>query len=336
LTSSETVENGIDAYSKLHHEADTETRVSSYKQLVNAYYDLATVFYEWGWGSSFHFSYQYPFESFRESIRRHEYMLAAQLTNCFGPDKHILDVGCGIAGPARNISRFLQCQVTGITLNEYQVQRGNELNDADPYAKVTSMQGDFMQLAFLQGTVFDGAYAIEATCHAPNRTACYHEIFKTLKPGAVFACYEWCMTQHFDPSDPKHLQLKKDIEEGNGLPDICNTTDCLQALRDAGFELVYECDFASRSDIHGYAHKIQSWMTPLLPSWNLLSQRFQFNWLGAIITNVAIYGLELVRIAPAGTVKTQKVLQRGGFALRDAGTAGIFTTMYLMVGRKPL
>jgi sterol 24-C-methyltransferase len=45
--------------------------------------------------------------------------------------------------------------------------------------------------------------------------------------------------------------------------------------------------------------------------------------------------MELLCIAPAGTVKTQKVLQAGGFALRDAGQAGIFTTMYLMVGRKP-
>ena len=42
LSSSENVKDGIDAYSKLHREADTETRVSSYKQLVNAYYDLAT------------------------------------------------------------------------------------------------------------------------------------------------------------------------------------------------------------------------------------------------------------------------------------------------------
>jgi sterol 24-C-methyltransferase len=76
-------------------------------------------------------------------------------------------------------------------------------------------------------------------------------------------------------------------------------------------------------------------MTPLQPSWNIFSQRFQFNPFGAVITNAVIYTLELIRLAPAGTVKTQKILQAGGFALRDAGAAGIFTTMYLMVGRKP-
>ena len=328
MSSSENVKEGIEAYSKLHREADTETRVSSYKQLVNAYYDLATVFYEWGWGSSFHFSYQFPHESFDESIRRHEFQLASNLKNCFGKGKKVLDVGCGIAGPARNISKFLQCEVTGITLNPYQVDRGNELNERDVHANVTSIQGDFMHLPFEKDT-FDGAYAIEATCHAPDRVKCYHQIYQALKPGATFACYEWCMTDKYDPNNPEHQRMKKDIEEGNGLPDICNTNDCLQAMKDAGFEIVCESDFAAKTDV-------QPWMTPLQPSWNPLSQRFQFNPVGAVITNFTIWLLETIRLAPAGTVKTQKVLQAGGFALRDAGQEGIFTTMYLMVGTKPM
>jgi sterol 24-C-methyltransferase len=123
--------------------------------------------------------------------------------------------------------------------------------------------------------------------------------------------------------------MKKDIEEGNGLPDIINTKGCLDALQEAGFEIVCESDLALVPDV-------QPWYTPLTASWNPLSQRFQFNWLGAHITNVSIWLMEFLWIAPKGTVKTQKVLQAGGFALRDAGKEGIFTTMYLMVGRKPL
>ena len=30
---------------------------------------------------------------------------------------------------------------------------------------------------------FDCAYAIEATCHAPDLTQCYAQVFKVLKPG---------------------------------------------------------------------------------------------------------------------------------------------------------
>jgi sterol 24-C-methyltransferase len=326
LSSSDTVDAGIDAYSNLHRAESTETRVSQYKQLVNSYYDLATVFYEWGWGSCFHFSFQFPYESFAESIRRHEFALAAQLQKCYGSAKHVLDVGCGIGGPARNISKFLQCKITGITLNPYQVQRGNELNKLDQHSNVTSVQGDFMELPFPKNS-FDGAYAIEATCHAPDRVACYRQVYEVLKPGAIFACYEWCMTDRYDANNPEHQRLKKNIEEGNGLPDICQTVDCVEAMEKAGFEMLLESDLATIPNV-------QPWMTPLMPSWNPLSQRFQFNWLGAILTNIAIFALETVRFAPAGTVKTQKVLQAGGFALRDAGEQGIFTTMFLMVGKK--
>jgi sterol 24-C-methyltransferase len=301
---------------------------------VNAYYDLATVFYEWGWGPSFHFHSTFPFESFSEGTRRHEYQLAAKLN--VTRESHVLDVGCGIGGPMRNIARFLNCKVTGITLNPYQVDRGNEITLKDPTVaeKCESVQGDFMDLPFEKET-FSGAYAIEATCHAPNRVACYKQVFDCLKPGSNFVLYEWCMTDKYDPDNKDHQFMKKKIEIGNGLPDITTNKECYKAMEEAGFEMIEAYDYACAG---GYEDKglAEGWMTPLMPSWNPLSQRFQFNWLGAIITNVAIRTMELLWIAPKGTISTQKALQEGAFALRDAGTAKIFSTAYFMVGRKPL
>ena len=43
--------------------------------MVNKYYDLATSFYEYGWGESFHFAHRYRWETLRESIIRHEHFL---------------------------------------------------------------------------------------------------------------------------------------------------------------------------------------------------------------------------------------------------------------------
>ena len=50
----------IDTYNDLHDDSTkgVEGRNSGYTTLVNAYYELATLFYEWGWGQSFHFAYQ--------------------------------------------------------------------------------------------------------------------------------------------------------------------------------------------------------------------------------------------------------------------------------------
>ena len=64
---------------------------------------------------------------------------------------------------------------------------------------------------------FDAVYQIEATCHAPDAVGCYSEIFRVLKPGGVFASYEWCLTDKHDPNNAEHVLAKKKIEEGHTL-----------------------------------------------------------------------------------------------------------------------
>ena len=113
------VDDMIEGYNHLHDDdksGGVSKRNESYSTLVNAYYELATLFYEWGWGQSFHFAYQLPGETFRSAIARHEYYLAGRLGVKAGAK--LLDVGCGVGGPMRNIAKFTRAQVTGVTLNE--------------------------------------------------------------------------------------------------------------------------------------------------------------------------------------------------------------------------
>lgn len=69
-------------YVRFHNddkEDRTAERKGKYADMVNAYYNLATDFYEWGWGQSFHFAVQAYTESFQTSIVRHEHYLALRL-----------------------------------------------------------------------------------------------------------------------------------------------------------------------------------------------------------------------------------------------------------------
>jgi sterol 24-C-methyltransferase len=341
LSCNSTVAGGVDDYAKLHAETTSSaTRTEKYKALVNAYYDLATVFYEWGWGQCFHFAVQYPGERFKESLRRHEYYVASFLQgsdSVKGDTKptpfKVLDVGCGIGGPMRNISAFTHTwDVTGITLNPYQVYRGNELTSRDPRPlNCRSVQGDFMKMPF-ESASFDGAYAIEATCHAPDRVKCFQEIYRVLKPGSVFACYEWCMTDKYQSSKPVHLSMKAQIEKGNGLPDIITTKECYKALQEAGFEVFEARDLCE--DSLGRRGG-QPWYAPISPNWNPLTLGFQLTWFGRLLANNFLWFLDTVGLAPKGTYQTQLFLQQGALALAQAGKEGIFTTMYLLVGRVP-
>ncbi len=46
----------------------------------------------------------------------------------------------------------------------------------------------------------------------------YGEIFRVLKPGGLFATYEWVATKMFDPANPEHVRIIDEINYGNGLP----------------------------------------------------------------------------------------------------------------------
>ncbi|KAI3779366.1 hypothetical protein L2E82_09082 [Cichorium intybus] len=205
-------------------------------QQVNKYYDLVTSFYEYGWGESFHFAPRWKGESLKESIKRHEHFLALQLG--LKPGQKVLDVGCGIGGPLREIARFSSTSVMGINNNEYQITRGKALNQVAGVDRTCDfIKADFMKMPFPEN-IFDVVYAIEATCHAPDAVGCYKEIYRVLKPGQSFAAYEWCMTDAFDPNNQDHQKIKAEIEIGDGLPDIRSTRQCLAALKEAGFEVI--------------------------------------------------------------------------------------------------
>ncbi|KAK7263902.1 hypothetical protein RJT34_31501 [Clitoria ternatea] len=266
----------------------------------------------------------HPGESLRESIKRHEHFLALQLG--LKPGQKVLDVGCGIGGPLREISRFSSTSVIGLNNNEYQISRGKELNHITGVDKKCDfVKADFMKMPFPDNS-FDAVYAIEATCHAPDAYGCYKEIFRVLKPGQHFAAYEWCMTDAFDPNNEEHQKIKAEIEIGDGLPDIRSTTKCLEALQQAGFEIIWEKDLAVGSPV--------PWYFPLDTSTVSLSS-FRLTSVGRLFTRTLVKALEYVGLAPEGSLRVQMFLEKAADGLVDGGKKEIFTPMYFFLVRKP-
>ncbi|KAM3262205.1 hypothetical protein ACQJBY_052728 [Aegilops geniculata] len=290
----EQVKSAVDEYEKYHgyYGGKEESRKSNYTDMVNKYYDLATSFYEYGWGESFHFAHRWNGESLRESIKRHEHFLALQLE--LKPGMKVLDVGCGIGGPLREIARFSSTSVTGLNNNDYQITRGKALNRS---------------------------VGLGTTCDFVK------EIYRVLKPGQCFAVYEWCITDHYDANNATHKRIKDEIELGNGLPDIRSTRQCLQAVKDAGFEVIWDKDLAEDSPL--------PWYLPLDPSRFSLSS-FRLTTVGRIITRNMVKVLEYVGLAPEGSQRVSSFLEKAAEGLVEGGKKEIFTPMYFFVVRKPL
>ncbi len=295
-------------------------------ELVNHYYDLVTDFYELGWGHSFHFAPRFRGETLAASITRHQHYLAGALR--LRPDMRVLDAGCGVGGPLRSMHRFSGATLVGINNNEYQVERARKLTrTAGVEEHCSFIHGSFMDIPEPEES-FDAAFAIEATCHAPCRETCFSQIFRVLRPGASFAGYEWCLTDAFNPDNAEHRQAKVGIEHGNGLPPLSPTSDVLESLEKAGFELVTSEDRTSASD------RETPWYLPLAGkgwSWRDIPQRPAGRW----VTNHALGILEKVGIAPKGTQAVSNMLNSGAEQLVRGGELGIFTPMFFFHARKP-
>ncbi len=303
-----------------------DRRKSEYTGLTNRYYDLVTGFFEFGWGQSFHFAPRAPDESFATSLARHELYLAYRLGIEAG--MRVADLGCGIGGPLREIARFTGAKIVGVNANSYQIARGRELTERAGLGHLAEfVEGDFMAIDAPDES-FDAIYSIEAMPHAPSKVGAYAEAFRTLKPGGRFGIYEYCMTDRFDPVNPRHAQIKNDLEVGGSLQDIVHPRQVDGALREAGFELLEARDLAEISGPH------IPWYQPLAGS------RFSLTGIrssraGRRLTHGTLRLLEVLRLVPKGTYRVATLLDLCAEALVAAGRLGIFTPMYFALAQKP-
>lgn len=64
------------------------------------------------------------------------------------PGMRVLDVGCGVGGPAREIARFSDVNIVGVNNNDFQIGRARKYTkDAGLENQVQFTKGDFMKLS---------------------------------------------------------------------------------------------------------------------------------------------------------------------------------------------
>lgn len=307
------------------HQQRYRSRASSDDAAVAArFYDLVTDFYEYGWGQSFHFAPRHEGEALAASLARLEHFVALRLG--LRPGHRVLDAGCGIGGPMRSIARFSGASVEGVTVNAYQVERGQILNaETHLSERCRSVQGDFTKLAHAEAS-FDAAYSLEAICHVADRATVLRELRRVVKPGGLIAGTDWCLTDRFRAGDAEHERIRHEIEEGNGLARLMTIESFRAAFRDAGLELLESRDLAER------APREVPWYAPLEAGWRSPTE-LRRTRLGRRLTGVAVRAMERTGIAPPGTVAVADLLNRAADGLIAAGEREIFTPLFFFCAR---
>ena len=211
-------------------------------ETVKEYYDLCSPFMVYGWGESLHFAPLTPQESLEDSKVRHQRLMIAKLE--LHPGMTIVDVGCGSRRPdapgrpgGRCPGRWDQHQ------SKSSWRRAKRLNSEAGLGHMVDYEAcSFMDMSAIKDDTFDRGYAIESTCHAPDKPRAFAEIFRILKPGALFWGQEMCLTDKYDSNDSRHRAIKRELMHGIALKDIATFGEVNHALEAAGFRVIEGMD----------------------------------------------------------------------------------------------
>ena len=106
------------------------------------------------------------------------------------PGDEILDVGCGLGGPARTIAGRSGATIVGIDLSGDYVAAGNRLSAVTGFAHRVSLQeGSALDMPFADNR-FDGAYMVHVGMNITDKRSLIAEISRTIKPKSPLVIYD--------------------------------------------------------------------------------------------------------------------------------------------------
>ncbi|MYK33321.1 MAG: methyltransferase domain-containing protein [Boseongicola sp. SB0670_bin_30] len=311
--------------------ASDDVGVSGYDhaETVREYYDLCSEFMVFGWGESLHFTPLAPGESLEESQIRHQRMMIGKLELQQGMT--IVDIGCGVGGPMRRVVQEAGVRVVGINSSEVQLEKAKSLIAETGFEHMVDYVAcSFMDMSGIEDGTFDRGYAIESTCHAPDKAGAFAEIYRVLRPGALFWGQEMCLTDKFNPDDAGHQTVKRQLQHGIALNEIATMDEVNRALEVAGFLVEEARDVAVEEGA-----SIVPWYRPMERRHGKLGTALSRTPLGRKAFIGASKLAEALGAFPKGSADVVRVMDRTADAYVAGGRTGIFTPLYCFLARKP-
>ncbi|HMS35207.1 MAG TPA: class I SAM-dependent methyltransferase [Ignavibacteria bacterium] len=108
----------------------------------------------------------------------------------FSKDTKVLDIGCGIGGPARMIAEKFGSKVTGVDLTEEFIRTAGLLSELVGLKDLTEfICADATKLPFADES-YDIVWTQHAQMNIKEKKALYSEIYRVLKKGGQFIYYD--------------------------------------------------------------------------------------------------------------------------------------------------
>ncbi len=106
-------------------------------------------------------------------------------------DSRVLDIGCGIGGPARYLAHRYGCRVEGIDLTPELIETGRVLTERCKLAdRVLLRLGNALDLPYPDQT-FDVVWCQNVTMNIADKAGLIAGVYRVLKPGGLFTSTEY-------------------------------------------------------------------------------------------------------------------------------------------------
>ena len=173
----------------------------------------------------------------------------------FKAGKCIIDLGCGLGGPARYAARTTGTAVVGVDLTTEFVRTAQELTTMTGQDdRVKFVRANVLDLPFTPG-LFDGAMMIHVGMNIADKHRIAKEAARVLKPGSIFGIYDIMRLSEDDITYP--LPWATNASQSS----VVHCDRYHFALEAAGFEILKQSN-CSKQVLEYYAEEFAGDLEP--------------------------------------------------------------------------
>ena len=240
----------------------------------------------WNWRSKYtpalHFGYydEKATDHHRSVIRANEVL--AEWGNIH-EGATIIDAGCGLGHSTLWLAEHYNANVTGITIVPKQVETMKKFVEKKGLKNVRFLEASYFNMPFEDNSV-DVVWAIEAVCHAKDKSQFYKEAYRVLKPGGKLLIGENLRTAR--PMEPGKEKLLKEIFHSWAIPDLDTFEEHRSHALSSGFRSFENKDVTANMMV-SYRNleemcKRWAWLNILLHALGVISTVRRNNMLGSM------------------------------------------------------
>jgi tocopherol O-methyltransferase len=201
-------------------------------EAVREHYDRLSVFYGALWGEHIHHGY---WENGESPARAQEKLIERLASRAHIQRKsRVLDVGCGIGGPALWLARNLDCSVLGLTISPVQARMATERAQAAGLNSQVCFEVEDANQLRLDEATFDVVWVIECSEHLTDKARFIESCAHALRPNGVLALCAWLTADEY--ARPEHAQLLATVCRGMLCPQLASMRDYTSWMRASGFK----------------------------------------------------------------------------------------------------